>query len=105
MVAGGADFGHRFERACLRGAAGAEGNREELRPELPELLPGLAQLQRPFRRLRRKELEAERALVLALRWHERVASGGRRQAGEHRGLLLTPYASLLTRVSSGSDPT
>ena len=66
LVAGGADFEHRLERAFARGSAGAEGHREEARLQLAELLPGLPQLRFAFRRLGRKELEAEGARVFSL---------------------------------------
>ena len=79
LVARRADLEHGLERALAGRPARAEGAREELGLQLPELLPRRAQLFLPLRRLGREELEAERLLVLLLRLHLmiwRLASGG-----------------------------
>ncbi len=65
----GADVEHGAQRALARRAARAEGHREELGLELGELPRGRAQLLRAFRRVRREELEAERAAMFGLRLH------------------------------------
>src|SRR4029077_299233 len=68
-VSGSLDFKDGLERAVARGAACAVGAREKPRLQLRELPPGCAQLFHSLRRLRRKELEAERARMFFLRLH------------------------------------
>src|SRR4030095_12784924 len=55
----GQDLADRGEGAALRGAAGAEGHRAELRPQGIELPAGGAQLVAAFRRLGREEFKTQ----------------------------------------------
>jgi hypothetical protein len=60
----GHDLRHRLQRAVLRGAAGAEGDRAELGLQRIQLLARSAQLVGAFGRLGGKKFEADRMVFM-----------------------------------------